>query len=46
MGLNQWLSTFFVLVHTFKFARKPVHPYHALKSTTAKVQNFYAVEVA
>jgi len=44
--LTQWLSTFFVLVHTFKFARKPVHPYHALKSTSAKVQNFYAVDVA
>ena len=44
--LKQWLSTFFVLVHTFQFARKPVHPYHALKSTTAKVQNFYAVDVA
>ena len=45
-ALQQWLSTFFVLAHTFKFARKPVHPYHALKSTTAKVQNFYAVVVA
>jgi len=24
--LEQWLSTFFVLVHTFKFTQKPVHP--------------------
>jgi len=27
----------FVLVHTSKFARKPVHPYHALKSKAVKV---------
>ena len=44
--LGQWLLSFFVLVHTFKLSRKPVHPYHALKSTTAKVQNFCAVDVA
>jgi len=47
--LGQWLSTFFVLVHPLEFARKPVHPCHALKSTTAEVQNlsdFYAVDVA
>jgi len=48
--LKQWLSTFFVLVHPFEFAQKPVHPCNALKYTTAKVQNlisdFYAVDVA
>jgi len=46
--LEQWLSTFFALVHTFKFARKPVHPCHALKSGAVKVQNvsnFYAVNI-
>jgi len=36
-ALDQWLSTLFVLVHTFKFARKPVHPRHALKSGAVKV---------
>jgi len=29
--LKQWLSTFFVLVHPLEFARKPVHPCHALQ---------------
>jgi len=38
-NLDQWLSTFFVLVHPLEFARKPVHPCHALKSTTANMQN-------
>jgi len=40
LSVGQWLSTFFVLVHPLEFARKPAHPCHALKSTTAKVQNF------
>jgi len=45
---EQWLSTLFGLVHTFKFARKPVHPCHALKFSAVNVQNvsdFYAVNV-
>jgi len=47
--LGQWLSTFFVFVHPLEVARKPVHPCHAQKSTTAKVQNlsdFYVVDIA
>jgi len=36
-AVKQWLSTFFVLVHTFKFAKKAVHPCHALKFSTVKV---------
>ena len=34
------------ITHTLEFARKPVHPCHALKSTTAKVQNLSALDVA
>jgi len=48
MPLVQWLSTFLGLVHTFKFAKKAVHPCHALKFSAVKVQNvsdFYAVNV-
>ena len=40
IALKQWLSAFFVLVHTFKFAQKPVHPCHALKSSSVNMQNF------
>jgi len=29
--LDQWLSTFFVLVHPFKLVRKPVRPCHCTK---------------
>jgi len=29
--LDQWLSTFFVLLRPFKLVRKPVHPCHCTK---------------
>jgi len=36
-ALYQWLSTFFVLVHTLRFARKPVHLCPAVKFSAVKV---------
>jgi len=30
-NIEQWLSTFFVLVHPFKLVGKPVHPCHCTK---------------
>jgi len=47
--VSQWLSIFFVLVRTFKFARKAVHPCHALNFSAVKVYNvsdLYAVNIA
>jgi len=37
VSLEQWLSTFFILVHPFELVRKPVYPCHCTKFSVVKV---------